>query len=164
MRWQTRGLTPTRLWVTERALEQMVTEAAALAPDETGGMLLGYISPGSEPEDVVIEAVTGPGPSATHQAERFEPDTAWQQNQLARAYEESGRVTTYLGDWHTHPRGVVLPSRRDARTARSIARSKTARMPRPFMVILASDDEGWHAAAFRYEARDLHPLVLKSLG
>ena len=159
-----RGLTPTQVWVTERALDEMVIEAADFAPEETGGMLLGYISPNSEPEDVVIEAVIGPGPNAAHRAERFEPDTAWQQKQLARAYAESGRITTYIGDWHTHPGGVALPSRRDIRTARGIARSKDARMPRPLMVILASNGDGWHAAAFRYEARNLHPVALKPLG
>lgn len=156
-------MTPTRLWVAENALAEMVTEAAARAPYETGGMLLGYISPNTAPEDVVIEAVIGPGPDAAHYPTRFEPDSGWQQEELARAYADSRRITTYLGDWHTHPGGVALPSRRDRRTARAIARSKAARMPRPFMVILASDDEGWRAAAYRFEAGRLQAARIEPL-
>jgi integrative and conjugative element protein (TIGR02256 family) len=142
----------------------MVGEADVSAPKETGGMLLGYVSPNTAPEHVVIEAVIGPGPDAAHYPDRFEPDSGWQQEELARAYADSGRITTYLGDWHTHPGGVALPSRRDRRTARAIARSKAARMPHPFIVILASDEDGWRAAAFRYEAGRLHSLVMKPLG
>jgi hypothetical protein len=58
---------------------------------------------------------------------------------------------------------VAVPSRRDNRTARSIARSKTARMPYPFMVILAPDDEGWRAAAYRFQAGRLHAVLIESL-
>jgi integrative and conjugative element protein (TIGR02256 family) len=113
-------------------------------------MLLGYISPASPPDEVVIETVIGPGPGACHYASRFEPDAAWQQSELARSYEDSGRVTTYLGDWHTHPGGLTLPSRRDRRTARAIARTAGARMPSPLMLILASTEKGdWRFAAYR---------------
>jgi integrative and conjugative element protein (TIGR02256 family) len=141
----------------------MAGEADASAPNETGGMLLGYVSPNTAPEDVVVEAVIGPGPNAAHRAARFEPDSAWQQEQLARAYEDSGRTTTYLGDWHTHPGGVAVPSRRDRRTARSIARTTAARLPRPFMVILASDEEGWRAAAYRFQAGRLQAVLIEPL-
>lgn len=141
----------------------MAAEAADRAPRETGGMLLGYISPSTSPEEIVIEAVIGPGPAAVHEPTRFEPDSAWQQAHLAQMYERSGRTTTYLGDWHTHPGGAALPSRRDQRTARAIARSKAARAPQPLMLILASDEDDWSVAAFRYEAGTLHTLAWHSL-
>jgi integrative and conjugative element protein (TIGR02256 family) len=142
---------------------EMKREADVRAPRETGGILLGYVAPGTEPEDVVVEAVLGPGPNAAHYAHRFEPDSAWQQQQLAQAYAESGRLTTYLGDWHTHPGGVAVPSRRDRRTARAIARSKSARMSRPIMLILASEHERWRAAAYRFESGKLHSIVMNPL-
>lgn len=36
---------------------------------------------------------------------------------LERLYEDSGRITTVLGDWHTHPRGGMSSTRRAARAS-----------------------------------------------
>jgi len=145
------SLTRTRVLVARSALAAMEREADARRPLETGGMLLGYIAPKEGVETVVIEVVLGPGPEAVHSTHCFEPDDDWQQRELAEAYATSGRVTTYLGDWHTHPSGTTTPSRRDLRTARSIARTRGARAPRPLMMILAPGSDGWNAASFRYE-------------
>lgn len=129
----------------------MLAEAARMAPLETGGMLLGY----RVGDEVVVQAITGPGPDAKHHRARFEPDAAWQQQELERVYAESGRITTYLGDWHTHPAGVPVPSRRDRKTARKVAREKSARAPRPLTAILGGEMRS--AAGLRlyeYRGRD----------
>jgi len=131
----------TRVWLAPAALDDMLDEANRRAPLETGGMLLGYVSPGGDPEQVMVEAVLGPGPAARHAKNRFDPDAGWQERELAGRYEKSGRITTYLGDWHTHPDGVALPSRRDEKTAQAISREKSARLPLPFILILASDGD-----------------------
>lgn len=131
----------TRVWLASAALDDMLDEAAEHAPLETGGVLLGYVSPRGDPgdpEQVMVEAALGPGPAARHSKSRFDPDSGWQERELARRYQESGRITTYLGDWHTHPNGVPVPSRRDEKTAQAISRDKNARLPRPLMLILAS--------------------------
>lgn len=141
----------------------MIVEADEKAPDETGGMLLGYISVESSPEDLVIEAIIGPGPDARHHRTRFTPDSSWQQDQLARVYADSGRVTTYLGDWHTHPGGVAVPSRIDRRTARRISRSGAARVAMPLTLILASNEDGWRAVAYRFDCGDLRAVPMKLL-
>lgn len=158
----------TKVWLANVAVEVMLVEAASLAPLETGGMVLGYISPNTTPEELMVQAVLGPGPHSRHSQSRFEPDGHWQQHQLARHYEESGRITTYLGDWHTHPGGVAVPSRRDERTARAIARSKDARMSRPLMLILGSaarDDEQdeWNLAVYRWTKLGLKPVEAEVL-
>jgi len=31
----------------------------------------------------------------------FLPDATYQENEIARIYEDSIRISTYLGDWHT---------------------------------------------------------------
>jgi integrative and conjugative element protein (TIGR02256 family) len=155
------ALTPSRVWVAPAALEAMLREARARAPLETGGMLLGYVSPNTDPEDVVIERVIGPGPNAKHFSDRFEPDGHWQQCRLADAYQQSGRITTYLGDWHTHPDGLPEPSWRDWRTARRVARSEAARMSRPLMLIVASNaEETWTAMAYRWARGRLRAVAV----
>jgi integrative and conjugative element protein (TIGR02256 family) len=133
----------------------MVAEARSRSPVETGGILLGYVSTAGERDEFVVQEVLGPGPRSQHSKARFEPDGEWQQQQLALRYQESGRVTTYLGDWHTHPGGLAAPSRRDRKTARAIAKTKSARMPRPLMIILASEiaaneQEEWSVSAYRW--------------
>lgn len=95
-------------------------------------MLLGYWA-GVE---VVVTDVVGPGPCAVHKPASFSPDHDWQLERLAETYTASGRVVTYLGDWHTHPGGAPAPSARDRRTMRRIRRSGRARQRRPLMVIV----------------------------
>jgi integrative and conjugative element protein (TIGR02256 family) len=86
---------------------------------------------------VVISQVIGPGPGASHRARAFTPDAAWQEEQLAQAYELAGRRLQYLGDWHTHPRGTVRLSGVDRATLRRIADHAEARSNHPVMAVFA---------------------------
>ncbi|MEA2379142.1 MAG: hypothetical protein QOD13_3049 [Thermoleophilaceae bacterium] len=138
----------------------MVREAERCAPDETGGVLLGYAE--QDGDDVVVLDVLGPGPNAKHDRARFEPDGRWQAERVAERYEASGRVVAYLGDWHSHPKSPPIPSKLDTRTARRIAREKAARASEPLMLILGrrSPDE-WALAALRNRRRALRPMRLE---
>ena len=137
----------------------MMDDASSHLPNESGGMLLGYRSPGG---DLVIAELLEGGPDAIRKPTRFVPDGRWQQRQLALAYERSGRIHTYLGDWHSHPGGVLQPSRRDRRTARAVARSKAARAPQPVTLIGTPDKEGrWRWTAFIYVGREFSRAELK---
>ena len=118
----------------------MKSEAARVAPYETGGVLMGYWArPYSE---VVVTATIGPGPNARHEATRFLPDADYQDGEIARLYHGSGRTVTYLGDWHSHPDGGLALSRADRLTLRRIATTPAARAPVPLMAILA-DGQPW---------------------
>jgi integrative and conjugative element protein (TIGR02256 family) len=140
-----RRVAPGTAWLFEAALLAMGEESSRTAPRESGGMLLGYRTAG----DVVIRAVVGPGPNARHAKSRFEPDGPWQERELAAEYRASGRTNTYLGDWHSHPRGNGRPSRRDLRTARKIARHPEARTEQPLMTILVPSGREWEAHVHR---------------
>ena len=123
----------------------MESEAGRALPDETGGVLLGWVSV----DDRIVTHVVGPGPAAHHDPDRFEPDYPWQENQIARLYESSGRKLAYLGDWHTHPGGSAAPSATDTRTLRKIADYPEARCPDPLMIILTAPVDGrWAVSAF----------------
>lgn len=121
------------LWIAELDVMAMQREAQAFAPKETGGVLVGYRARNTE---MVVTAVVGPGPNATHELERFIPDTTYQQDEISRLYADSGRMVEYLGDWHSHPGHNTQLSPQDVRTLRSIAAAPQARQPEPIMVIL----------------------------
>jgi integrative and conjugative element protein (TIGR02256 family) len=85
-------------------------------PWEVGGWLLGYSD--SEEGAIVLTHATPPSRgtpfsiriSGRHHRRYF--DQAW---------SASGGHVTFLGDWHTHPGGVPMPSDRDEEAMRQIA-------------------------------------------
>jgi integrative and conjugative element protein (TIGR02256 family) len=135
------------VWITERELEHIEREANGAYPRETGGVLLGYSANGS----FVVTDIIGPGPRAVHRLWHFKPDAAYHEAEVARVYLSSGRMHTYLGDWHTHPDGIARMSFTDGRTLRRIARTRAARVNNPIMLISAgSPTNGWENSAWRF--------------
>lgn len=90
----------------------------------------------------MVADVIGPGPAAHHGATCFRPDAEWQTGEVARRYQKSGRLHTYLGDWHTHPHGSGFPSRRDRRTMAVVAHTPAARAPHPLLLIVEGTPDG----------------------
>lgn len=90
-----------------------------------------------ETGDIVVTHAIGPGPLAKHREKSFVPDHDFQETEIARIYRESGRHSTYLGDWHSHPGGSDRLSWRDRATLRRISRAPAARVQQPVMVIIA---------------------------
>ena len=113
----------------------MCEETSRALPNETGGVLLGYWI--RERREVVVSGVVGPGPRARNTRKSFRPDYAFQENEIARLYQQSGRRLQYLGDWHSHPTGGISLSRKDKRTLREIASFAQARCPTPLMGVIA---------------------------
>lgn len=130
----------------ESVLRDMEREAVRSEPDESGGVLLGYVNQ-HDPRIATVLLQIGPGPKAVHKRYRFEPDGAWQEREIASAYDRSNRIATYLGDWHSHPGGSGRPSGLDRATARKIARTSEARCAHPLIVILADGQPEWELAA-----------------
>lgn len=128
------------LWLPAHLLTTMTRNADAHAPNETGGVLLGYWASAAATQsggvDAVVTAVVGPGPRAEHRPFTFAPDYDYQEQEIARVYEESGRRWQYLGDWHTHPEGGPWLSDKDLATLTRIAEAPAARATSPVMLVL----------------------------
>lgn len=146
------GLIPSPVWLPADLLNAMAEEATEKWPLETGGVLLGYIGIDS---GTVVTHVVGPGSHARHLSDRFEPDAEFHEQEIARFYNASGRISTYLGDWHSHPKGGGKPSERDRKTAKKIARTGSARAPFPLMLILRPDGGRWIPRVHRWCGSDL---------
>jgi len=143
--------------VSEGVIDEMTSEAGLSAPNETGGMFLGWEN--NQRNEVVVLASVGAGPNATRTPTSFHPDGDWQQEQLAAAYEYSSGVVTYLGDWHVHPAGGFGMSRRDRRTMARTAAHPDARCPRPVMGLLARESDRYMFGVWVWEASWLHPII-----
>lgn len=117
------------LWIPKGWLNEMQAWADKAYPLETGGTLMGYHAEG----EVVITAITGPGPKEVHAENAFVPDYEHQDAEIAKVYAASDRHHTYLGDWHTHPGGGAALSPRDKRTLRIISPHLPARVHTPIM-------------------------------
>lgn len=145
-----------RIRLPERVLVAMQREAERHFPNESGGVLLGYVDPEDAKHVQVLKQV-GPGPKALHQRSRFEPDGEWQARRIAAAYRNSRTLVRYLGDWHSHPRCSGKPSGLDRSTASSIARDQSAATTHPLMVILHGGPGQWELAGHRFGRRRLRP-------
>lgn len=137
-----------RIFLPSTVQAEMEAEAREHYPNESGGVLLGYTG-GPQDLDIQVLYQVGPGPNAVHKSHRFEPDAEWQDSQIALVYESSGRIASYLGDWHSHPRGGVTPSSLDRSTARAIAKHPEARAPNPLILILSKGPKEWAMAGYR---------------
>ena len=129
------------VWISHGAVGSLNRLAEAEYPRETGGVLIGYWSSDSE---IVVTHLVGPGPRAIHALTGFRPDQQFHTTEVARHFEQSHGVNTYLGDWHTHP-GVEIahPSGKDRATIKRIALDQEARAPKPLMLIAAGNGTRW---------------------
>jgi integrative and conjugative element protein (TIGR02256 family) len=125
----------------------MLTEAERAFPNETGGVLIGYWV--KFYEEAVITHVTGPGPKAVHCPRSFFPDSEYQETEITNHYHTSGRLHTYLGDWHTHPKAAAYLSGTDKKTMRRIASHSEARAPIPLMAVLGEGPD-WILKIWKY--------------
>jgi integrative and conjugative element protein (TIGR02256 family) len=140
------------IWIKRHLLQKMLTEASLRYPMETGGVFLGYWA--EERQNVVVTKVIGPGPQANHRECSFVPDYDYQEQQIAKYYEKSGRLRYYLGDWHTHPDTTnTFLSQKDCRTLGRIAVSHKARCPTPVMGVIAGTPDNWTTAIWKGEGR-----------
>ena len=121
------------IWILNSVLADMQQLAGDAHPFETGGVLLGY----STGLDAVVTLMFGPGTRARSTHSSFHPDSAWQLRQIAKAYHASNRFLEYLGDWHSHPCGTLIPSQTDNLTAARIGADRNSRAPNPFIVIVS---------------------------
>lgn len=135
------------MWISHAVMKQIVAEADDKFPKETGGVLVGYQADNGE---YVVRACTGPGKGASHRRFWFKPDHEWQCAQLDRIYAESSGEWVYLGDWHTHPRGVPEMSYLDMRTLLRIARHDEAWLECPLMMIGGGQPGMWTWTAHQF--------------
>jgi len=87
-----------------------------LHQSEAGGVLLGRHIRDSR--DIIVDRVTTPMQGDRRDRTRYYRARRRHQDAIDRAWRESDETCTYLGEWHTHPEPVPIPSLIDQLTWR----------------------------------------------
>jgi integrative and conjugative element protein (TIGR02256 family) len=138
-----------------------IAAKAATSSDgrETGGILLGFEASGLG-EVLVLEA-GGPGPDAERRRDFFCRDLGHAQRLANDAFLRT--TARWIGEWHTHPHGALVPSRKDLRTYRGFLRDPELAFENFVAVIVGSGDSGWkrpRATAWLVGLRRILPALL----
>lgn len=116
-------------------------EVTRMFPLESGGVLMGRRTGDAEWQ---VDHIVGPGPAARHARFRFSPDLEYQRDEIARRFVDTQGRSTYLGDWHSHPKarhGQL--SYLDRRALGKIMDAPAAQCPAPLMMILWGEPSAW---------------------
>jgi len=136
----------------------VITQEAVKSVDgsETGGVLLGH-----DVEKLVVQFAGGPGPNAVHRPDRFHRDLRHAQDLASVAWQEDR--SQWIGEWHTHPSGVLEPSQTDLRSYLRHLHDPELRLERFLSVIVSVDESGVQAVAWVVQpsATYLVPLRVK---
>lgn len=103
-----------KLEISIHALSLMLAFVQNARPKrEAGGVLLGrYIR---ESPDIVIDEVTVPMIGDRRRRYSFYRDRQRHQKAIDQAWQETEGTSTYLGEWHTHPEDIPIPSDTDVK-------------------------------------------------
>lgn len=127
-------------------LHTCASEVTRTFPLESGGVLMGQQIGEHE---WIVDHIVGPGPNAVHGRYRFSPDLPWQHEQIADRFSQTNGRSTYLGDWHSHPRAIHGQlSGKDRKALKRIITTPEAQCESPLMMILWSGAPKWHVSVW----------------
>lgn len=121
------------VWISQAVHDLILESGQEKFPLETGGVLMGYLD--STRTELVISDASTAGSNALHYKHAYIPDYEYDNAYVEETYAASGRVHTYLGDWHTHPKGSCKMSFRDKLTLNRIGKDKDNLIDVPVMLI-----------------------------
>lgn len=122
------------LKVSQDILDEMYSKAFASFPNETGGMFTGRISEDSH--EAIVERLVMPSKTESTHAS-FMRETNGMEQTWKKLAEEG---FTYLGEWHTHPKGTTQYSYTDYQAMLSIANDKNVALATPLLFIISLND------------------------
>lgn len=120
---------------------------------ETGGLLLGQIDDACG--CIWIDDVSGPPPDSLLSAVHFDHGVEGVNDLVAYHRSRSGRLTTFVGMWHSHPYGQAKPSETDEYGIRSLVTPLTNSPSRALIVIIGGDQATWTTWVIAGQAPDI---------
>lgn len=134
-----------------------MSNSDAHAPNESGGMLIGYVEEGL----LHLTHVTPPGPRAVHERDLFVRDGDYSQLVLEAALAESNGSHDYVGEWHSHPfpKG---PSARDRVSMKRISENPAYACAHPVLLLCRRYRRRWCLETYQWDGTCLAPRPIQS--
>lgn len=123
------GLT---LEIDEELLSALVRIGVNHLPNEFGGFLIGNYSENQSNLRITDTILPNKFKGTPY---LFERDTAGIESKLKQFYEEKPSKY-YVGEWHTHPNNLPIPSNTDINAINSIASHNDVSIKNPIMLII----------------------------
>jgi len=122
------------------ALRFLEIECTKADGREIGGILIGYYS--EDHSTAIITEASSPPKDSTFGYNWFRRGIAGLRSLLACRWQNAGRRTYYVGEWHYHPTVQVMPSGDDFRQMREISCSSNYQSKEPIMLIIGQKHKG----------------------
>lgn len=101
-------------------------------PNEFGGFLIGFYSNNQTHINITDTILPNKYKGTPY---LFERDTIGINDQLKKFYDEEQKKY-YLGEWHTHPDNLPIPSSTDIKAIKTIANHAEVSIKNPIMLII----------------------------
>lgn len=121
---------------------------------ETGGLLLGQVDDACR--CIWVDDASGPPPDSLLSAVHFEHGVEGVDELIAYHRERTGKLTTFLGMWHSHPYGEAELSRTDKAAMATLVTPVADGPRRALIVIVSGDDKSWPAWLDGVKAPDVY--------
>lgn len=121
-----------RIILTPSVLNIIREETGLAGEMETGGALVGRLLAGGV---LHLVGASGPGPKGRCASTSVLIDGRYTTEFCNQIYWQTAGSVDYVGDWHSHPRGSVEPSRTDLKAMRLILASDICTCPQPISLI-----------------------------
>lgn len=142
-----------RIWLSEPALEDILSAAREHHPNEIGGVLIGVEA---ERRPWVTRAVTVSSRRATPV---YYEIPAGARRRAVRSSRRDDPRLGYLGDWHSHPADIA-PSGKDRETMAELAADRDAGCSRPVLLLARRRGEGYRLDVRQQAGSKLRELRL----
>lgn len=137
--------------VKEELLNDLYDIAMKHYPKEFGGLLIGYYA-----EDYKICYIENTILPNKYKSSRysFERGKIGLKEKLTELYNEKPRLI-YVGEWHSHPDGLPIPSGTDFNAMKEIAESDEVLIQNPVLLILGITKEQYKYKFFIHHNKNL---------
>jgi integrative and conjugative element protein (TIGR02256 family) len=114
----------------------------AAFPNETGGVLLGYID--QKVRTIYVVDVLPAPPDSEAESDGFTRGSQGLQEMLKSVQTKTANIVSYLGEWHSHPRGMsASPSMLDVELLAYLAKMLEYNGLPALMLIVGEAEETW---------------------
>jgi integrative and conjugative element protein (TIGR02256 family) len=145
--------------ISQQALAGMRTEvrrgARVRGPKiETGGLLFGQVDHACR--CIWIDDVSGPPPDSLLSDVHFDHGIEGVEDLVAYHRHRTGKLSTFLGIWHSHPFGEAEPSRTDKAAMTALVMPISGGPSRALVLIVGGPEERWTAWVDKAKLPDVY--------